>query len=616
MITRRLFLAGTAAAGIVAAAPGVVWANGLRSWRHYVDCRFGQMHFRTAEPAQGAESGKPPLVCLHESPQSGLEFLYFQPVMATDRRVLCPDLPGYGASDGPYNQPEIDEYAGALADALTALGYGAQGAGPVDILGFHTGTVVACSLAVQRPDLVRRLVIPGTPYFPADVREKHRRQYGAPRPYNDPNYVGSTYRQLVLKLEVPSDSAVPQRDGLLPLHRRYEMFVSRLRPGTRSHFGFEAVFRYDLDRTLAAITQPVLLPVLNEWLNEPTRHAASLLADSQVADLTEHTKYIWDLDPVAMANVVRPFLDRPPRQHASVAAAPRRSEFKGVDAGSQDESSLAGAAHGPTRHWRGYVNNRYGQLHIRSARPARAPESDRTPLILLHPNPVSSNAFKELLQVLGTDRTVHAPDMPGFGDSDSPNTQPTITDLARVTAEALSEIGYGAKQGRQVDVFGVEMGAFIATELAAQMPGLIRRVVLCRMPHHPAYSRSQQLPRSYDFFTDPDYVDRLYKRIVETGDARLPFQRRLEHFTDHMLTCQNGEWADRAMLGFDARTRLRALARPTLLMAFDDESTEPTAAARSLVSKSRFVRLRGVSGQGFMSHAEEVAHAVRQFLDS
>lgn len=580
------------------------WASvstGVRTWRHFADCRLGQMSFRTAEAADGSAIQKTPLVCLHESPLSGREFAKFQPVIATDRRVLCPDMPGYGASDGPFNQPEIDDYAGALADALTVLGYGADGTGPVDLLGFHTGTVVACALATRRPDLVRKLVLPGTPYFPAPIREQHRRRYGQPRPFHDPDYVGSTYRQLVLKVGVPADSPEPQRDGELELDRRYEMFVIRLRPGTRSHFGFEAVFRHDLDRTLTTLTQPALLPVLNEWLNEPTRQAATLIGDAKVVELPQFTKYAWDVHPARMTEVIRSFLDNSPHRSGPVAAPPKLAEL-----GRMPPASAP--INGSTQHWRAYITNRYGQMHIRSARPARPPSGNRAPVLLLHPNPVSGNAFRELLQVLGTDRTVHAPDMPGFGDSDQPGTEPAITGLAGATAEALRELGYTPMPGGQLDVFGVGMGACIATELARQSPGLVRRVVLCDVP-------SPARRSTYDFYADPDYVDRLYKRIVENGDARLPFQRRLEHFTDHMLTGRNGEWGERITLSYKGERGLHALAQPTLLMALDDESAESTRAAGSLISKSEYMRLNGMTGLGFITHPDAIAHAIRQFLD-
>ena len=54
--------------------------------------------------------------------------------------------------------------AGAAADTLEALGYGADGEGAVDVIGYHTGTFIAAELAIVRPDLVRRLVLPGIPF--------------------------------------------------------------------------------------------------------------------------------------------------------------------------------------------------------------------------------------------------------------------------------------------------------------------------------------------------------------------------------------------------------------------------------------------------------------------
>jgi len=416
----------------------------------------------------------------------------------------------------------------------------------------------------------------------------------------------------VLKLDLPAEAPEPQRDSVLALHRRYQLFVARLRPGLRSHFGFEAVFRYDLERALTAVTQPVLLPVLNEWLDEPTRQAAALIADSELVECPDFTKYVWDLEPGRMADLIRSFLDRPTRRAAPAPAALQLSAPRRAPSGNDFKN-------GSTQHWRGYVSNRYGQMHIRSATPTLPPGSTKAPVILLHPSPTSGNVFKELLQALGADRSVHALDMPGFGDSDWPSREPTIVDLARATAESLRELEYDATRGSRLDVFGAGMGAYVATELARQAPELIRRIILCGVPYYTAHMRlsAQGAPkRSYDFFRDPEYVDRLYKRIVEAGDIRLPFQRRLEHFTDHMLTGRNGEWADRATLGYDAANGLGAIGQPTLLMAFDDEFAEPTRAASSLVPKSKHVRLQGITAPGFISHPDRVAHAIREFLDS
>ncbi len=598
-ISRRAVLTGGGALVTALTLPRLVRAAEARIWRHYADCRYGQIHFRSAEPTDGSGADKTPLVCLHQSPGSALEFVEFQAVMARDRRVLCPDTPGYGASDGPATQPDMDDYGAALADALTALGYGAGGAGPVDVLGFHTGNFVASALAVQRPDLVRRLVMPSIPYFAPERREERRVQYAQPRPYfTDPDYVGASYRRTVL-----------ERDTKVPIERRHDLFVSRLRAGPDSHFGFDAVFRYDADRALSAITQPVLLPVLNETLGEPTRQAAALIAHGELVERPDLSGLVWFLKPAEMAELIRPFLDRPPRRQSAApaaAAAVARTQSAGGEDSTRDG----------IRHWRHYANNRYGQLHVTSATPAA---TDKPPVVLFHQSPLSGVIFKELKQALATDRTVHAADTPGFGDSDGPSAQPGMGDLGGATAEALIDLGYGSPGRGPVDLFGFHTGTFVAAEVARQAPELVRRVILCGVPYYPADKRLEmqnQFLSPYAFFTDPDYVDQMYKRIVVQGDTKIPARRRLERFTDRMRAGPRGEWGPRAVFAYDADAGLAAITQPTLLMAFDEVMTEPTrVVAQTLMPEAEYLQLSGLEMMGFMTQPERVARAIREYLD-
>ena len=187
--------------------------------------------------------------------------------MARDRLVLCADTAGYGNSDGPADNASMEAYGGALAVALDALGFGKNGQGSVDVLGFHTGNFVAAEIAIQRPDLVRRLVMPGIPYYAGAEAAKRLGPYVKPRPYfTDPDYVGKSYRTSVL-----------ETNNGLSTERKHELFVSRLQSGTRSHLGFAAVANYAAADRLPRIQQPVLLPILNETLAEPTRQASKLI---------------------------------------------------------------------------------------------------------------------------------------------------------------------------------------------------------------------------------------------------------------------------------------------------------------------------------------------------
>ncbi len=299
-LTRREILAGSAAAAALATAGGTslpAHADGhVRTWRDYVAGGWGQVHLWLAEPASGP-GDKTPLVCLHQSPTSGAYYKEFQAVMAEDRLVICPDTPGYGGSTAPDFIPSMQEYGAAMVEAMTSLGYGPGN--PIDILGFHTGNFVAMEMALQSPGLIRKMVMPGIPYFTPDERPMRRDMYANPRPYfTDPNYFRDLYARSVFN----NDNGVAKE-------RQLEMFTERLRAGVKSHFGFVSVFDYEPEDKFAALKHPVLLPILNETLAEPTRMSGKMIADTTVVEMPDQTALAWFLEPEAIAAVVRPWLD-------------------------------------------------------------------------------------------------------------------------------------------------------------------------------------------------------------------------------------------------------------------------------------------------------------------
>ena len=76
--------------------------------------------------------------------------------LAQGREVILFDNAGVGSSTGevPLTFAEMAKNAGAFTDAL--------GPREVDVLGFSIGSMVAQNIALQRPDLVRRLVLVGS----------------------------------------------------------------------------------------------------------------------------------------------------------------------------------------------------------------------------------------------------------------------------------------------------------------------------------------------------------------------------------------------------------------------------------------------------------------------
>lgn len=101
-----------------------------------------------------------PLVLLHGGSGSWTHWIRnVEALAAAGRRVVVPDLPGFGDSARPPGGQDADAVAPALAAALPAL----VGDAPVDMVGFSFGGLCAALMAASFPERVRRLVLVGAP---------------------------------------------------------------------------------------------------------------------------------------------------------------------------------------------------------------------------------------------------------------------------------------------------------------------------------------------------------------------------------------------------------------------------------------------------------------------
>jgi pimeloyl-ACP methyl ester carboxylesterase len=115
---------------------------------------FVQAGDLTLHHMQGG-SGEPPVLFVHGLGSSGsLEWRFNLPALARSRRVLAPDLPGFGRSEKPPLRYGLPVFEAAVHDYVRAVR-----AERIDVVGASMGGRIAIGFTLAHPRMVRRLVL-------------------------------------------------------------------------------------------------------------------------------------------------------------------------------------------------------------------------------------------------------------------------------------------------------------------------------------------------------------------------------------------------------------------------------------------------------------------------
>jgi len=268
--------------------------------KQYLDGPYGQIHVLVSSPNNALDL-KTPMACFAPNPASGNYFRMFMEALGSDRIMIAPDYPGLGESDPPAEIPDMAGYANAMASVLDAMGFGRDESGQLDICGYHTGAMVAIELAIMRPDLVRRLVLMGVPFYTGDERQA---QY-------DKNVVEKPITGTLDGLQESWDFAVTNREDGVTLRRGYENFVDVLKAEDRRHYAYSAVFTYPAEERAPLVQQAVLILNTHGSLEAETRAIAPLFTHATLVEIPQLHHGVFDVGPDLLAAKARPFLDQP-----------------------------------------------------------------------------------------------------------------------------------------------------------------------------------------------------------------------------------------------------------------------------------------------------------------
>ena len=162
-----------------------------------VEHRFveaGGLRMHVAEAGEGA-----PLLLLHGWPQHWYQWRGVMTRLAGERRLIAPDLRGFGWTDAPDGPVNPDVFATDVVALLDALGLDR-----VDVAGHDWGGITSFRLSTRHPERIRNVLAlsaphPWVPFSPRLALEAWRGWYAIPLSAgvigHDPGLAGRAIRR-------------------------------------------------------------------------------------------------------------------------------------------------------------------------------------------------------------------------------------------------------------------------------------------------------------------------------------------------------------------------------------------------------------------------------------
>ena len=264
----------------------------------YIDLDWGQIHRLQAAPSLVTE---PTLVCFPPNPFSGNYYRQLMASLALDRTVVALDYPGLGQSDPSTTWRTVGDLAEIMIDAIESARLTDEQHQSIDVCGYHTGAMVAAEVAIRRPDLVRRVILIGVPYF-ADPAENDAELQNVMQDRPLPTELAA--------LESSWRFTMTDRHPDVVLERAYNNFLESAAAWRARAPVYRALHGYAAADRAVLVTQPALVLNPHGCLKTHTRAYAQLIQDVSLVELPHLSYGVFDVAPEQIADIMLEYLDR------------------------------------------------------------------------------------------------------------------------------------------------------------------------------------------------------------------------------------------------------------------------------------------------------------------
>lgn len=235
--------------------------------RQYINGPDGQLHIYQ----WGEDGNQPPIICLSPAPFSGKAYTTLAPLLAKQRKVISVDYPGYGNSDACDQTPMIADYARSISAVIQAVSPDNN----ADLVGFHSGCLVAVETSLNHGQQVRQLALVDVPFFSLEKQAELLPKMAKPVELSDELDMLASAWQFCVASKVEH----------IPLSRAYATFVDHISTGRNTNAAFNAAFQYPCEERFKQVSHPCDIIASKSGLYEPSCTSANIIPN---ASLTEH----------------------------------------------------------------------------------------------------------------------------------------------------------------------------------------------------------------------------------------------------------------------------------------------------------------------------------------
>ncbi len=280
------------ALGSVASLANVPAAVGERG---YARGPYGLVHFNDTRTGLGV-----PMVLLHQAPMSHRQFnAVYGLLSARGVRAIGIDTPGFGMSDPTPFVPQVADWASSIVAVLDHLKIPRA-----DMVGHHTGSLIATEVSLQFPKRVHKVVLNG----PFPINESERKLFLDDLQKSEIDF---EYRadgsHLAASFVKRSQFFGPGAD---PRHIT-RMQVEKFQGFGPFWYGHNAAYRYDHASSLLRMTHPTLILTNTGDMAYPmAQRARQLRPDMAYVELSGGNVDIVDQAPEAWVDAIVAFTRR------------------------------------------------------------------------------------------------------------------------------------------------------------------------------------------------------------------------------------------------------------------------------------------------------------------